>query len=339
MSEIILALGLAFIGGAIGASLGALGGFVIFGLLGTVGYLYLIFGESDIWLVSLFSGELFVPSVCFVGGTIATAYTRKLGYIECGKDIGRSLISLRRLPIILVGGIAGVVGFITMSLIAIPFDGKFDTVALTVIAVPLIMKYVWNLRKTNDCEGSSHVLPSPYRFFEKLNGSIGKQWLTIGMAVITAIVTIALLLDSHTEPFAGSMMFFLSAFSLYLLFFKIPIPATHHITGPAGVIVVQWTQTNSLTFTVSGIILPLLWAISIALLSQLGSDLTKRFLFDEGDIHVDPPAGGIVISTAVAMWLLPDLGVFEMSGTVQTVSALAIFAVSIFCSLRFFMSK
>ncbi len=339
MSEIILAVALAFIGGVLGASLGALGGFVIFGLLGTVGYLYLIFGGSDTWLATLFSGDIFTPSVCFVGGAIATAYTRKRGYIECGKDIGRSLISLRRLPIILVGGAAGVVGFITMMVLSIWFSGKLDFVALTVVIVPLTTKYIWKLTKTNDCEGTSHVLPSPYRFFEKLNGSTGKLWLTIGMSAITGIVTIALLSDKHTEPFAGSLMFFLSAFSLYLLFFKIPIPATHHITGPAGIVVVQWMHSNSLTFTVTGILLPMLWAISIAQLSQLGSDITKRFLFDEGDIHVDPPAGGIVLSTAVAMWILPTIGVFEQTISIQIVSALVIFSVSTFFSLRLFKSE
>lgn len=323
MNELILDIILAFIGGVLGASLGALGGFVIFGLLGVIGYLYLIFGLSEIWLESLFSVELFVPSVCFIGGAVATAYARKRKFIECGKDIGRSLISLRNFSVILVGGTAGVIGFLLLLLLS-PLRDRVDTIAMTVVIIPLIIKYLWGLTKTNDCEGSSHVLPSPYRFFEQLSRAKGKVWLTLTTSLLTALVTLALYSDEHTRLYAGTFMFFLSALSLYLLFFSVPIPATHHICGPAGIIVVKWCGVNGFSFTAAGVVLPIFWAVTIALISQLGCDITKRFLFDEGDIHVDPPAGGIILGSLIAMWLFPALGLYGQSAGVQVAVAVSL---------------
>lgn len=335
MNEFILNLLLAFIGGILGASLGALGGFVIFGLLGVIGYMNLIFGLNEAWISSFLSVELFIPSVCFVGGAIATAYARKREFILCGKDIGRSLISLRNFSVILAGGLAGVLGFLLFTLL-LPLSRYLDIVAFTVVVIPLLFKYFWCLTKTNDCEGTSHVLPSPYRFFERLKSPGGKTGVTIISSIFTTVVTLALYSDELTRPYAGLFMFFLSALALYLLFFSVPIPATHHICGTTGIIVVEWNRVNGLSFSLEGIILPLLWGISIASVSQLWCDITKRYLFDEGDIHVDPPAGGIIAGSLMAMWGFPSMELYEQAHLFQIITTTVITALCITTSLKFF---
>ncbi len=315
--ELILDIILAFVGGIIGASIGALGGFVLFGVLGIVGYLSLFFAESDIWLTTLTSEVVFMPSVCFIGGAVATGYTRRLKLIECGKDIGRSLISIGKIRVIAVGGFGGVAGFFVTLFFNTVFKDKLDTVALTVVIVPLFLKYIWGLTKTNDCEGSSHVVPSPYRFFEKLSTWSGKVITALVVAVLTVTVTAILAVNPQTLPYSGSLMFFISALSLYLLFFQIPIPATHHFSGPTGIVTIEWFLINGVELSLVGVLVPVLWGVAISLVALLASDIVKRNLFDEGDIHVDPPAGGIVVATVLGLWIVTKLDIFYASVYVQ----------------------
>lgn len=159
--------GVAFIGGCLGAAVSALGGFLLFGLIGVLGFLYLLLVHNDIWIRAVTEGVLLTPSVCFVGGVVATAYARRMNLIQCGKDIGRSFVTYRRFDILAVGGCAGLAGYLVNRGIAALLAGSVDATALTVFALPLLLKYVWRMTRTNDCEASSHAVPSPYRFFRQ----------------------------------------------------------------------------------------------------------------------------------------------------------------------------
>ena len=59
-------------------------------------------------------------------------------------------------------------------------------------------------------------------------------------------------------------------------------------------------------------------ALLASALGLAGADLLGRLWFDKGDIHIDPPAMGIVASTAVVLGLIPTSGVLRLGASTQT---------------------
>lgn len=310
---------MALIGGALGASISGLGGFVLLGLAGVVGFAYMLITGENIWIMAGALGIILKPSVCFVGGLTATAFTRKKTLIKCGKDIGRSLLEFHRGDLILVGSAAGLVGYLVNTLYDSSFlSGKLDTTALTVVTVPLVMKYIWGLTRTSDCAASSHAVPSPYRFFEKLSSTKGKVGLSVLTGMVTVLITWALSLNPNTAPMAGVFVFFVSACSLYFVFMGIPIPATHHFSGPAGAVTMYLIGLNSIANKdLMFFILLIFWGITAAVIGMTTGDFMGRLLFTEGDIHIDPPAMGIMITTALFLGILPFTGIYRLPALSQ----------------------
>ena len=312
-SKLLAECVMALIGGALGASISGLGGFVLLGLTGVIGFAYMLFTGENIWIMAGALGIVLKPSVCFVGGLTATAFTRKKSLVKCGKDIGRSLLEFHRGDLILVGSVAGLVGYLINAFYDSFLTGRLDTTALTVVTVPLVMKYLWGLTKTSDCSASSHAVPSPYRFFEKLSSPEGKAILSIGLGALTVGVTWALSLSRNTAPMAGAFMFFVSALSLYFVFMGIPVPATHHFSGPAGAMTIYLLTTNAETGKDFLFFLALiLWGAAVAVIGMAAGDFMGKLLFTEGDIHVDPPAMGIIVTTAIFLGILPMTGIYML---------------------------
>ncbi|MBK8477100.1 MAG: hypothetical protein IPL39_12620 [Opitutaceae bacterium] len=167
-ARLLLEMLSAFLGGALAAALGALGGFVLFGLVGVVGFLAAICTGDTHWLAALTGSVLLRPSSCFLGGVVAAAWARRRGYLRCGKDIGRPLLEFRRAELLLAGGLGGVAGWLANLGFDAVLAGRLDTVGLAVCVVPLLLKRAWDLGRSSDCAGTSHAVPSPYRFFERL---------------------------------------------------------------------------------------------------------------------------------------------------------------------------
>lgn len=322
IARLFLELLCAFLGGALAASLGALGGFVLFGLVGVVGFLAAVITGDAHWLAALAGSVLLRPSSCFLGGVVAAAWARRRGYLRCGKDIGRPLLEFRRAELLLAGGLGGTVGWLVNLALDAALGGRVDTVGLAVCLVPLVLKQAWDLRRSSDCEGRSHAVLSPYRFFERLASPRGKVVVCLLASVGTA--SLALLLVHHpvAGPYAGLAGFCLSAFSLGVLFLGIPLPATHHFTGPAGaavMVALPALRSGSALGALTGL---LCWAAFAGALGLAASEVLGRLFFDNGDIHVDPPAMGIVASTAVVLSVLPASGVFALGLPVQCAVAL-----------------
>lgn len=330
----LLDCGVAVIGGCLGAALSALGGFLLFGLLGVLGFLYLLVAHSDIWISAVTGSVLLRPSVCFVGGIVATAYARKKGLIQCGKDIGRSFISYRRIDILAVGGAGGLAGYLVNRAGDALLAGKVDTIALTVFLIPLFIKYHWGMTKSNDCEAASHAVPSPYRFFEKFSRPRGKTLVSLIIGLATSLLTYGLFLLPETKPYAALFVFFVSAMSLFPLFMGIPMPATHHFSGPAGAAAVVWLASHDGISGASGLALVTLWGIAAAQIGLLAGDILGKLFFTEGDIHVDPPAMGILVATAIMLGGLPMTGVYSAGSRVQIIVALSMILASAIFNIR-----
>jgi hypothetical protein len=321
-------------GGCLGAALSALGGFVLFGLLGVLGLLYLLVAQSDALMAVVAGSVLLRPSVCFLGGVVAAAYARKRGLIACGKDIGRSFVAYRRVEIMAVAGCAGLAGYLANVALDALLAGALDTVALTVVLIPLALKYLWGMTTTNDCAGSSHAVPSPYRFFERFSRPAGRTAVSCVVGGGAALLTAALFLAPQTRPFAGLAVFFVSALLLMPVFVGIPAPATHHFSGPAGATVATWLALQGTEPTGWGLLLVALWGVAAAQIGLLAAQTLEPMFFTEGDIHVDPPAMGIVVSTAVMQGVLHLWGVYATAMGTQMAVALSIAAAAALLNLR-----
>jgi len=330
----LLNCGVALIGGCLGAALSGLGGFVLFGLLGSLGFLLLLGAHDNAWINAITGSPLLKPSVCFLGGVIATAYARRQGLIQCGKDIGRSFISYRRFDILAVGGVAGLSGYLINQSVETLLSGRVDTIALTVFALPLFIKYHWRMTKTNDCEASSHAVPSPYRFFEKFTRPLGKTLVACVVGLCTPLVTTMFFLPPETRPYAGLPVFFLSAVSLFPLFMGIPIPATHHFSGPAGAVALLWLSLHGVTAGPREVALVTLWGVTAAQVSVLAGGVMEKLFFTEGDIHIDPPAMGILVSTAVMLGGLSLTGIYSAGPRAQCIVALSILAAALIFNVK-----
>lgn len=333
-SAFLLDCGVAAVGGCLGAAISGLGGFVLFGLLGTLGFVYLLAAHSDVWIGAVTGSVLLSPSVCFLGGVAAAAYARTRGLIQCGKDIGRPFIAHRRLDILAVGGGAGLAGYLVNRAAGSLLAGKVDTIALTVFLVPLCLKHSWGLTRSNDCAASSHAVPSPYRFFEKFSRPRGKTLAALTVGLGTSLLTAGLFLLPATRPYAGLLVFFLSALSLFPLFMGVPMPATHHFSGPAGAAAVAWLSAHDGALGEAGLALVALWGIAAAQIGLLAGDAMGRVFFTEGDIHIDPPAMGILVATAVMLGGLAPAGAYGAGVRGQLVVALLLISAAAALNLR-----
>ena len=324
----------AVIGGVLGAALSGLGSFVLFGLVGVLGFLYLILGQSDVFMNVVTGSIVLRPSVGFLGGCVAAAYARRRGLIKCGKDIGRSFASFDRFDILAVGGAAGLAGYVVNRAVDALFAGRFDTIALTVFAIPLFLKYAWRLTTSSDCEASSHAVPSPYRFFEKFTRPKGKVLVALIVGLCTSLLTVALYLQPMTRPYAGSLGFFASAVLLFPLFMSIPVPATHHFSGPAGIATALWLSSRDAAPAGATLAIVVLWGIAAAQVALLAADIMEKLFFTDGDIHVDPPAMAIFATTAIMVGIIPLTGVYVAGEATQAIAATSIIAVALAFNLR-----
>ena len=310
---------LAFLGGCLGALVSALGGFLLFGLGGLIGFLVLAWTHQDGVLAALTGGVLLRPCVCFLGGVVAAGYAKGRGLLRCGKDLGRPLGTLGRLDVVLAGGLGGLAGYGVQRLLAPVLGGITDPVAGTVFLIPLVLNLTLSPGRSSDCAAASHAVASPYRFFERLAEPARKLALGLGVGLGAALLALGLCLHAPMAPYAGLLGFCLSAVSLGLLFLAVPVPATHQAVGPAGAAVVAWMAAHGGTRPDGPQILEvLLWGVAAAQLGLLGADVLGRLCLDRGELHVDPPAIGIVAATAVVTGLLPVLGAYRAPFAVQT---------------------
>lgn len=330
----LLECAVAVVGGSLGAALGALGGFLLFGLFGVLGFLYLLAAHSDIWIAAVTGSVLLKPSVCFLGGVVAAAHARRRGLIQCGKDIGRPLVSYRRFDLLAVGGAGGLAGYLVNRGGDALLAGKIDTVALTVFLVPLVLKYRWRMTRSSDCSASSHALPSPYRFFEKFSRPRGKALASLLVGLCTSLLSFWLFLVPETRPYSGMLVFFVSALFLFPVYMGLPIPATHHFSGPAGAATALWLASNGGRPGAGELVLATLWGVAAAQIGLLAADGMEKLFFTEGDVHVDPPAMGIAVSTAVALGGLPLTGVYGAGAPVQALAASSLIAAALILNLR-----
>ncbi len=302
----ILELLIAFCGGAFGAAIGALASFILVGLTGIFGIVFVAAGGTFDWLGAISFGPFLGPHVAFTGGVAAYAYARKKGYMPSAKDITKGALSLRKPDVLIVAGIFGVIGYAVNYAISLGLAGKIDTIALTVFVVALLGKVVFGDLGLKELFG---VVPEDVK---KLGGRFkfsAPTWVPYQVTIaekvlvalfaggVSAFVAARMLEDPATVGVAALFGFCLSAFSLLFLQFGAAIPVTHHVTLCAALGVVA-SGGN------------LIWGFVGALIASFLGDFMARLFHVYGDYHVDPPAMAIAITSFLLLGILPLLGIY-----------------------------
>jgi len=304
----ILLLIIAFCGGIFGASLGALATFVFVGFTGLIGVAAIMGGSTADWLGVITFGSFLGPHVALVGGVSAAAFARKKGYIESGKDITKSLLSLRKSSVMMVAGIFGIVGYIVNYYVGLMLPGKIDTVGFTVFLVPLLAKVLFGNDGLKEIFGvvpedvkklgGRFSVKAPVAWVPYVVTATEKTIVGISAGGLSAYATYALLQDPTSAPAAVFVGFLISAASLIFLYVGIEIPVTHHITVCASYAVVASGGS-------------FYWGLAAAVTVAFVGEICSRLFYVYGDTHIDPPGTSIAIVSFIVMGILPSTGIYQ----------------------------
>jgi len=252
-------------------------------------------------------GAVFGPHIAFVGGVAAAAYAKKIHCLASGKDISTGLLSLKKLSVIFIGGLFGMLGYGVNLGYSSLLANRIDTVALTVFTTALLTKFLFDadlsfkglfghVPKEIREVGGRFSIRSTGVWLPYMNTPAEKVMVAIVAGTLSAYVTQLLLQNPATASVAVLFGFGISATSLLFLQFGINIPVTHHIT-----------LVSAYAVAASGG--NIYWGIAGAIISVFITDLLAKTFHVYGDSHVDPPAMGISIGSLLFLAGFPLLGI------------------------------
>ena len=284
----------AFGGGILGASFGALNSFAIVGFL-VIAAVAAQNGSGE--LLAYPFGPAFGPHVGgFASGVAAAAFAGKKGLLPTGKDIGSGLMGLNNPTVLLIGGLFGLVGYVInyiYSLVGFPWT---DTVALTVVTSAIIVRLIWGNGIFGKVpEGESRWSPSAAIQWVPWQSSI-MQRVVIGLGAGLFSAYLALKIGGANG--GGALGFGISAASLVFLYMGFKIPVTHHITLCAAVAALA-----------SG---SMIWGALFGMLAAVVGEIMANLFQVHGNTHIDPPAATIATLTSLSL-LLSALGVYGVA--------------------------
>jgi len=294
----VLSLLLAAGGGFFAAAIGGLHAFIFTGFLALAGHAIMFAGGSSDFLGFAAFGPLFGPHIAFAAGVAAVAYAARTSNEVGGKDIGVPLIALERPDVLLVGAGFGMLGYIIQFGISkIPgFGSLTDSIALTVIISAFIVRLAFGrssiFGNLPDGAGWGRFAPRDdaawVRWHEKFVPNTVLGFFT-GLLAAGVCIQLAKFYPQWGEQGAAyTLVFGLSAMSLFFLSLGLSFPVTHHITIIAGL--------GALTFLpiVGGnLIAATLIGAVFGMLSAWCGELFARLWHDHGNTHIDPPAAAI----------------------------------------------
>jgi hypothetical protein len=311
---------LAFCGGMFGAMLGGLETFILVGILGFIGIAFKCAGIPFDWMGIISFGPFFGPHIAFAGGVAAAAYAKKLKVLDSGKMITMPLLSLRKMSPLLVGGLFGILGYIVAFGVGKVLPGKIDGVALTVVISAIIVKVLFTgelFGKVGDEDkklGGRYSPTAKTAWVPYMSAAWEKTLLAIAVGGLSAYVTYLMLQNPQTAGAAVFVGFCISAASLIFLQFGAAIPVTHHITLCASYGVVA-SGGN------------LYWGFAAAIIAAFLGDFLARTFYNYGDVHIDPPAMAIAVTSFLLLGLGPWIGLYNIQGGIAAIVVIVIAAV------------
>lgn len=288
----LMALVAAFGGGIIGAYMGALPAFIMTGIFAIVGAIATAAGApADIAVNALAFGSFVGPHVAFAGGVAAAGYAGKKKKLSSGTDILSPLNGTGAPDVLLVGGVFGLLGFVIHFLIGkTPLGPLTDLPGITVFLLAVVTRLAFgSTGLTGKYTGSGKRT-----WFSTGTGFVYNLLLGGGIGVAVSFVAASLKASGASDAVMGIYPIICFGFSAITLVFTqtgFAMPATHHITLPAGLAAVAGLTA----FGPAGALLGVLFG---ALGSLLG-DLVGNSLNSHCDTHIDPPATTIFILTIV----------------------------------------
>lgn len=264
----IMAIIAAFFGGIFGATIGGVGSFVLFGLMGIIGTAIQLAGGSDLFLNEVAFNPLFSPATAFTGGVAAAAYlnrkTRKMTTVERREVTGLTapLYHFKQLDVLAVGGIFGVIGYLISTTLAnLGLPG--DTVAWAFGITGIVSRYAFG--------GIGILSPSMKDGFKwdlKKMGFDTVWAFGLGFLLSTILETIGA--EYYT------LGFFIGAFLMVFQYFPIDFPMIHHVSLVAGAAFVVFGNA---------------WMGGLfAVLAVLVGEVLLQLINTEVDAHIDFPA-------------------------------------------------
>ncbi|MFZ5974389.1 MAG: hypothetical protein ACOYU3_03130 [Bacillota bacterium] len=319
----LISIILAFAAGVVGATVGAVQAFVFTGLVGLAGMgvdaaIVAAGGTGIPFIVGVPFGFWWHPMYAFFGAAVACGYARKMGYIESAKGAaGLALTGLKKPDVLLVSGIAAVIGRVCMLLLTDPaYIGlAIDGAAATIFVLSVLAKAIFDGGKIfgtvseeikgvgGRFGGHNYAAWLPWQ-----RAGWQKVTISIGWALVSAAGTYLLFQYPATAGFAPFLGFFISAASLFMLLIGWEIPVTHHITLPAGYAVSMLVGASATG--IAGVALgdALIWGLGIGMAGAFIADFWADCFYTYGDFHVDPPAMAIATLSLCTMTLFPLLG-------------------------------
>jgi len=294
----VLSLLLAAGGGFFAAAIGGLHAFIFTGFLALAGHAIMFAGGSSDFLGFAAFGPLFGPHIAFAAGVAAVAYAARTSNEVGGKDIGVPLIALERPDVLLVGAGFGMLGYIIQFGISkIPgFGSLTDSIALTVIISAFIVRLAFGrssiFGNLPDGAGWGRFAPRDdaawVRWHEKFVPNTVLGFFT-GLLAAGVCIQLAKFYPQWGEQGAAyTLVFGLSAMSLFFLSLGLSFPVTHHMTiigGLAGLKFLPIVGGNGIAAMFIGAV--------AGMLSAWCGELFARLWHDHGNTHIDPPAAAI----------------------------------------------
>ena len=294
----VLSLLLAAGGGFFAAAIGGLHAFIFTGFLALAGHAIMFAGGSSDFLGFAAFGPLFGPHIAFAAGVAAVAYAARTSNEVGGKDIGVPLIALERPDVLLVGAGFGMLGYIIQFGISkIPgFGSLTDSIALTVIISAFIVRLAFGrssiFGNLPDGAGWGRFAPRDdaawVRWHEKFVPNTVLGFFT-GLLAAGVCIQLAKFYPQWGEQGAAyTLVFGLSAMSLFFLSLGLSFPVTHHITIIGGLAALKFLPI------VGGHPIPAMLIGAVGgMCSAWCAELFARLWHDHGNTHIDPPAAAI----------------------------------------------
>lgn len=275
----------AFGGGLFAAAIGTLPAFIFTGLAVLAGVAAAAGGGGTDLLTQVAFGPVFGPHIAFGGGAAATAYAYRRGLLESGRDITLPLAGLRRPDVLAVGGCFGALGWGLNELwLAAGLASRTDTIALTVVVSAMIARLAFGRTPL----ASRPLPPDSARHWVRHQETAG-QFTTIGFGA--GLVSTFAALALGPERGGDVLGFGIAASTLVFSQFGLRVPVTHHMALPAA-----------LAALASGDILT---GAAFGVAGAFAGEGFSRVFHQHGDTHIDPPAAGIAVATAIIRLIWP----------------------------------
>lgn len=259
--------------GILGAMFGGIQTFICTGFAGIVVYILKAAGIEPTLLGDSVLNTLLLPAIIFNGSAVATAAAaRRYPQIK-GWDITRSLIFTHDPLVMLVGGAAGMGGYLLFSLlthIGLPADAG----SVSIVVFGVITRLTLSTGRKWNPDATAYYREEGVRY-----------WIFQTINCLAVATVFAFILHEAGPQFYG-VGFSISA--LLLIFGYAgdgqKVPTTHQITNIVGV---------TLGLTGGNMIL----AILFGLLANTIYLVFSKYFNEDCSTHIDGPAVGIAVTT------------------------------------------